>query len=251
MFDRTSEFEGSKCHQIHIRSTTMDNTNTKDPVYLDTFPLTTRIGLFLRVHALKLLTSTIFLFLNLPGVRDPKIQPTYTKKYASRPTLETRVYIPRSYKSGDALLPLYLSIHGGGFALMAPKADDKFCSEFANKYGVLVVNLDYPKSPASKFPAPSEALVDLVHAVLTDTSLPFDPKKVAIGGFSAGGNLSLSVAQFPSLKGKIGGVVAYYPPVNFSVPVEVDPVVRARREKRRIEMHQSVAEWLFREVYSN
>jgi acetyl esterase/lipase len=206
----------------------MDNTDSNDPVFLDNFPLITRIGLLLRVHFIKLLTTTVFFVLNLPGVRDTSIQPTYIKKYPVHPTLETRVYIPRSYKSGDPLMPLYLSIHGGGFALMSPKADDNFCSEFANTNKVLVVNLEYYKSPAYKFPAPSESLRDLVEAVLNDESLPFDPKKVAIGGFSAGGNLSLSVSQYPSLRDKIGGVVAYYPPVNFSTPVEVSMASRPK-----------------------
>jgi acetyl esterase/lipase len=206
----------------------MDNTNSTTPVYLAKFSLLTRIGLLLRVHLIKLLTTTLFFFLNLPGIRDETIQPTYIKKYPVHPSLQTRIYIPRSHKSGDPLMPLYLSIHGGGFALMSPKADDKFCSELANQNKVLVVNLEYYKSPASKFPIPSEGLRDLVEAVLGDESLPFDRKKVAIGGFSAGANLSLSISQYPSLQGKIGGVVAYYPPVNFSTPVEISMASRPK-----------------------
>ena len=118
-------------------------------------------------------------------------------------------------------MPLYLNIHGGGFALFSPVADDAFCSEFSTKNKILVVSLDYLKAPSYRFPAPSEGLLDIVHAVLDDKSLPFDPKKVAIGGFSAGGNLALSVTQYPSLQGKIAGLVAYYPPVNFSIPAEI------------------------------
>jgi acetyl esterase/lipase len=204
----------------------MDNTDSKDPVYLKNFSLITRIRLWIRVRILKATFSLLFGIVGLPGIRNASSQPTYIKKYPCRPGLATRVFIPKSYKSGDALMPLYLDIHGGGFALMKPIADDKFCSEFSNKNKVLVVSLDYLKSPEYKFPAPSEGLLDLVQAVLGDESLPFDPKKVALGGFSAGGNLALSVSQYPSLKRKLGGVVAYYPPVNFSVPVEVSMASR-------------------------
>ncbi|KAF4635852.1 hypothetical protein G7Y89_g2226 [Cudoniella acicularis] len=111
---------------------------------------------------------------------------------------------------------------------MSPIGDDKFCSYFSNTNKVLVVSLDYPKSPVHKFPVPSEALVDLVKAVLEDESLPIDKTKVAIGGFSAGANLALSVSQYESLQGKIGGVVAYYPPVDFSTPIGVSMASRPK-----------------------
>jgi acetyl esterase/lipase len=59
-----------------------------------------------------------------------------------------------------------------------------------------------------------------VKAILEDESLPIDKKKVTIGGSSAGANLSLACAQDRSLQGKIGGLVAYYPPCEFVTSVE-------------------------------
>lgn len=45
----------------------------------------------------------------------PERAPTYSKFYPVRPALECRVFVPKSYKAGDALLPLFIDIHGGGF----------------------------------------------------------------------------------------------------------------------------------------
>ncbi|KAG4417336.1 hypothetical protein IFR04_009551 [Cadophora malorum] len=183
-------------------------------------PFFQRLKYFLRIHLIRTLTKIYFRVLNLPVVRDNSIQPTFTKVYPGQPTLTNRVFIPKSYKPDDALLPLFLDIHGGGFALMAPWSDDKFCSEFANKNKVLVVSIDYPKSPAHPYPAGVQAVTDIVKAILEDEALPFDKRKVAIGGFSAGANLSLAVSQDEGLQKKLGGVVAYYPPTNWTTNIE-------------------------------
>ncbi len=55
------------------------------------------------------------------------VKPTYTKRYNVRPMLENRVFIPKRWKPGTKL-PLYIDIHGGGFALCDPQtgADNRF-----------------------------------------------------------------------------------------------------------------------------
>ena len=97
--------------------------------------------------------------------------------------------------------------------MLTPVVDDPFCSRFANDHKIIVISLDYPKAPSHKYPAAVNALTDLVKAVLSDETLPLDKKKVAIGGFSAGANLALAVSQ--NHRDKIGGVVAFYPAVDF------------------------------------
>lgn len=47
-------------------------------------------------------------------------KPTYTKRYDIRPMLENRVFMPKNLKVGTKL-PLYIDIHGGGFALCDPQ----------------------------------------------------------------------------------------------------------------------------------
>jgi acetyl esterase/lipase len=195
---------------------------TSAPVYQTPTPFFVRLFYAGKLYIIKFLTWALFRVLNLPGIRKRSHQPTFTKVYPVQPSLRHRISVPKSYKSGDVPLPLYLDLHGGGFALMSPHVDDEFCTNFCNDNKVLVISLDYPLAPANPYPKAVNALVDVVTAVLEDESLPFDRKKVAIGGSSAGANLSLAVVQDKSLQGKIRGVVSFYPPADFSTPLEVN-----------------------------
>jgi acetyl esterase/lipase len=169
------------------------------------------------IHLMKFGATQVVRLTSIFG--DKSILPTFTRVYPNHPALTHRVYIPKSYQSGQAL-PLYFHIHGGGFALMSPLADDKFCTTFANDNKILVISLDYPKSPEVQCPTPVHQVIDVVKAILADESLPFDKKKIAVGGFSAGANLSLAISQDEDLRLRIGGVVAFYPPVNWTTSLE-------------------------------
>ncbi|KAM3075450.1 hypothetical protein ACMFMG_007597 [Clarireedia jacksonii] len=186
----------------------------------------TRAVLSIKVHIFRTLTRMAIPILTSSYVRGRASLPTFIKSYPSHPSLMHRVFIPPSYKPDDAPLPLYLSIHGGGFVLGNPAGDDPFCHHFSKFHNLLVISLDYPKAPSSPFPSATNALIDTVAAILNDESLPFDRSKVAIGGFSAGGNLALSLAQDPSLQGKIHGICAFYPPCNFVTPISVSLAAR-------------------------
>ncbi|KAJ5951323.1 Alpha/beta hydrolase fold-3 [Penicillium vulpinum] len=135
------------------------------------------------------------------------------------PTLETRIFYPRSYNPAQRqLLPLYLNIHGGGFVLCDATIDDSFCSAWANRTAMLVVSLNYRKAPLHPFPTATFDVAEVAKCVLADGSLPIDHSRIAIGGFSAGGNLALSASQFPGLRGLIKAAVIYYPIVDFGHP---------------------------------
>jgi acetyl esterase/lipase len=188
-----------------------------DPLYPKPRTLFQRIGWFLRLHLIKFLFSTILGLMNL--LADKSVKPTSIKTYSPRPSLKHRVFFPKSYKTGDGPLPLYLDIHGGGFALANPSVDDKFCSKFANDNRYLVISVDYLKSPAHKNKEIVQVLVDVVKAILDDKSFPFDSGKVAVGGFSAGANLSIAISQDKDLQSRIGGVISCYAPVDFTTPI--------------------------------
>ena len=136
--------------------------------------------------------------------------------YACRPRLQNRIFIPKSHKTGE-LLPLILDAHGGGFTLLDAEFDDEFCSTFANKFNVVIVSIDYSTAPSSKFPGPTNDIVEIAQAVIEDGTLPIDKSRVVLNGFSAGGNLCLSAAQKPELKNKIKGVVSWYPVADFTL----------------------------------
>ncbi|KFY94971.1 hypothetical protein V498_03610 [Pseudogymnoascus sp. VKM F-4517 (FW-2822)] len=167
------------------------------------------------LHLVRILINLGLGLVTIPGIRDRSILPTSKKRYSCHQSLANRIYVPRSYKASGSPLPVYIHIHGGGFSWTNPVVDDGFCSNFSNNNNILVVSLDYPKSPSYRFPTAVQALADLVNAVLYDDSLPIDTTKVAIGGFSAGGNLACAVSQNKTLQGRIRGLVAFYPPANF------------------------------------
>ncbi|PWY82011.1 alpha/beta-hydrolase [Aspergillus heteromorphus CBS 117.55] len=131
--------------------------------------------------------------------------------------LTTRIFFPPGHQPGN-LLPLYINIHGGGFAVCDAGVDDRFCVAWAKRTGMLVVSLDYRKVPRYPFPRGTEDIAAQVAEVLQDESLPIDRAKVVIGGFSAGGHLALSAAQVAPLKGLVQAAIVYYPIVDFSHP---------------------------------
>jgi acetyl esterase/lipase len=141
--------------------------------------------------------------------------PTYIKRYPVGAKLENEIWIPSAHQA-DTKLPLFIDIHGGGFVLGAPRQDAGFCHYLAEEHGICVVSVNYPKAPRVPYPYLTDELAKVVQCVLDDSSLPVDTTNVAIGGFSAGGNLSLSMSLRNELQGKFKGVLAWYPVTDFS-----------------------------------
>jgi len=144
-------------------------------------------------------------------------KPTYVKRYPVRPTLDNHVWIPKSYKPGESNpLPLLIDIHGGGFCIGHPFVDDKDCAIFAHKYGFCVVSINYRKAPDYPFPTAVEDVAALIQAVLDDPELPVDKSNVAVIGYSAGGNLTLTATQMHGIHDRINAAVAFYPVTDFN-----------------------------------
>ena len=148
--------------------------------------------------------------------RSADQKPTYIKHYPVRPTLDNHVWIPKSYKPGDsAPLPLLIDIHGGGFCIGHPFMDDKDCAIYCHEHGFCVVSINYRKAPDYPFPIPVEDAAALIQAVLDDPELPVDKSKVAVVGYSAGGNLTLTATQMDGIYDRVKAVVAFYPVTDF------------------------------------
>jgi acetyl esterase/lipase len=144
--------------------------------------------------------------------RPPNLLHPEVRVYSIRPTLRSLVYRPE--ESGDVPLPVYLSCHGGGWAVADPQADEEVGSLLARNFNIIVVSVDYHKSPSWKFPFAVEDVAAIADAVIKDESLNIDTTKVAMGGFSAGGNLAFAACQLPILKGRVHALVGFYPPLN-------------------------------------
>ncbi|KAI1387585.1 alpha/beta-hydrolase [Hypoxylon trugodes] len=150
--------------------------------------------------------------------------PNLIKTYDSRPFLPIRIFFPKTYEldSSHELLPTVFTIHGGGFCLGRTQDDDEWNARFASMHSVLVIALNYRKAPNFPFPTATYDLEALILAAFNDESLPIDKNHIAIGGFSAGGNLSLSVSQLPSIREKVkpAAVLAIYGVVDMTVSLE-------------------------------
>jgi len=90
--------------------------------------------------------------------------------------------------------PVLVYLHGGGWVAGSPKTHHKLASRFAEA-GYLVVNVDYRLAPEAPFPAPFEDCVFALRwAAENAARFGGDARRLAIGGDSAGGNLSAAVA---------------------------------------------------------
>ena len=93
-------------------------------------------------------------------------------------------------------MPVYLNLHGGGFVAGVPEHDDSYCRRLAHNLGCLVVNLDYVLAPEHPFPAGLRQSLEVLEWLAGQASvLGIDPQRIAIGGHSAGGNLTAGLAR--------------------------------------------------------
>jgi acetyl esterase len=100
------------------------------------------------------------------------------------------VVVPR----GAGPHPVLVYLHGGGWVCGSPATHRKLGYRFAEA-GYLVVNVDYRLAPEHPFPTPFEDCLAAVRWAHREAArFGGDPARLAIGGDSAGGNLSAAVA---------------------------------------------------------
>jgi acetyl esterase len=106
--------------------------------------------------------------------------------------IEARVYIPQG---GVKPMPVVVYYHGGGFVIADNNVYDATPRALADQTKSVFVSVEYRKAPESKFPAAHEDAFAAYKWVLANAgSFDGDPKRVAVAGESAGGNLALNVA---------------------------------------------------------
>ncbi len=120
----------------------------------------------------------------------------------------------RIYYPSEVLpLPALVFAHGGGWIMGDLDTHDKIMRLLALRAGVAVVGIDYSLSPEQKFPVAIEesvALLATLEASGADWGL--DPARLAMGGDSAGANLTLGAALSlePAKPGLLKAGLLYY-----------------------------------------
>jgi acetyl esterase len=101
----------------------------------------------------------------------------------------------RVYRPGGGTRGVLVYYHGGGFVIGDLDTHDRECRVLCNDGDCVVVSVDYRLAPEHGFPASHEdALAALRWVGDNAARLGGDPGRIAVGGDSAGGNLSASVA---------------------------------------------------------
>ncbi|AFM16673.1 esterase/lipase [Mycolicibacterium chubuense NBB4] len=101
----------------------------------------------------------------------------------------------RHYRTSRPGAPLLVFYHGGGHVIGSLESHDDLCREICRAGEVHVLSVDYRLAPEHKAPAgAADAYAAYLWAREHAAELGADPDRVAVGGDSAGGNLSAVVS---------------------------------------------------------
>ncbi len=107
--------------------------------------------------------------------------------------ITARAYVPETSKV--EVLPVIVYFHGGGWLFASVDAADRAMRLLANEADAIVISSNYRMGPVHKFPAAhDDAYAAYKWARENAAVFGGDPKRVGIGGDSAGGNMAVSVS---------------------------------------------------------
>lgn len=131
------------------------------------------------------LRSAMEMFVPMMNQDLPEIGALH-ENVAVHPGVTADVAVPK----GSGPFPVVVYLHGGGWVAGSPKTHRKLGMQFAEA-GFLTINVDYRLAPEHPFPA---GLDDCVFAIkwagANAKRWNGDSSKIAVGGDSAGGNLT-------------------------------------------------------------
>lgn len=126
--------------------------------------------------------------------------------------------------SGPGPFPLVVYFDGGGWVIADKTVYDGGARGLSKEANAVVVSVDYRQSPEQKFPAAwDDALAAYRWVTEQATQLNGDPRRIALAGESAGGNLALATAiaaRDANVAQQPCHVVAVYPVTQTSVNTE-------------------------------
>ena len=113
-------------------------------------------------------------------------------------SVRARLYHP----APGTTLPLLFFMHGGGWVFGTIDTHDPLCRALASAAEIAILSLEYPLSPEHRYPVALDTMrAALATAVDQADALGIDPARIAVGGDSAGGNLSAALCLAARDKG--------------------------------------------------
>lgn len=131
--------------------------------------------------------------------------------------IPVRVYTPE----GAGPFPVLVFFHGGGWVIGSIEMYDPVCRALTNRGQCVVVSVEYRLAPEYQFPAaPEDCYAATKWVAENAASLNGDPARIAVGGDSAGGNLSAVVSQMAKERSgpKLVFQLLIYPATDYYLP---------------------------------
>jgi acetyl esterase/lipase len=129
------------------------------------------------------------------------VENVFIPRHDGRTNIRLRFYKPKSI---SAPTPVLIWIHGGGYLIGNPEQDDVICAQYVRELGITVISVDYRLAPKHPFPAGlNDCYTALKWVASQAQELNLDPKRIAIGGASAGGGLAAALIQLAHDRKKI------------------------------------------------
>jgi len=129
------------------------------------------------------------------------------------PTGQTKIRVYRP-ENANGTLPVVIYTHGGGWVLGDRETHDRLVRELAVGANVVVVFVDYDRSPESHYPiAVEQSYAVLKYVAEHPTEFGADASRIAIAGDSVGGNMTAVVALLAKERRgpKIKAQLLFYP----------------------------------------
>jgi len=133
-------------------------------------------------------------------------------------TLRVRTITPQA--AGRGPLPVVVYFHGGGWVLGNIESHEGISRALANAGGVIVVTVDYRLAPEHRFPAAAEdAYAATRWAAEHAAGFGGDPRRIAVAGDSAGGNLAAVTCLMARDRGgpRVDFQVLLYPITDYNI----------------------------------
>lgn len=125
-----------------------------------------------------------------------------------------KVHVYKS-KNSSQPSPVLINFHGSGFVIPMHGSDDEFAMRIAKDTKYTVLDVQYRLAPEHPFPSGAYDAEDVVRYVLSKPQ-EYDLNRVAVSGFSAGGNFALGLSGHVFPAATFRHVLTYYPVTDLS-----------------------------------